>query len=46
MKNKNNNLRTIREIIKVAEKKIKPNALKGIDGATEYGYTNKRNREI
>jgi len=40
------NFRTIREIIKTAEKKIKPNVLKWIDGSAEYGFTNKRNREI
>ena len=38
--------RTIREIIKYSEKKIKPNALKWLDGSAEYGYTTKNNREI
>jgi len=40
------NFRTLREITKLAEKKIKPNVLKWIDGSAEYGYTSKRNREI
>ena len=39
-------LRTIREIIKVAEKKIKPNAFKWINGAAEFGNTCDRNRDI
>jgi len=39
-------LRTIREIIKVAEKKIKPNAFKWINGSAEYGNTFDRNRDI
>ena len=39
-------LRTIREIIKVAKKKIKPNAFKWINGSAEYGNTCDRNRDI
>ena len=38
--------RTIREVIKNAKKKVKPNVWKWLDGSAEYGHTTIKNREI
>ena len=46
MKKKTEQLRTIREIKKIFEKKTKSKVSKWVDGSAEYGFTTIKNREI
>ena len=43
---KKNKLRTIREIIRIYEKKSNSKLKKWLDGSAEYGFTTQRNKNI